>query len=163
MEQLKSRQGLEDRESVPIEWAERNAQESPHTKELQRSVADTGSAVHRTTIQHTLNNKDRHSRAARKKPFLRPQHEMKHLNAKENSEKPEAVWNDAFCHPPLRHTFSCLDSEMNSGILSIGAFGDVPSSGSDVRPHVPAHTSTLRLDSHSNMEAGGTRLETRLE
>ena len=45
----------------------RNAQQSPHitAKELQR-VANTGLAVHMTTIQHTLTNKDLHGGVARK-------------------------------------------------------------------------------------------------
>ena len=71
---------------------ERYAQKNPHitAKELQKGVANTGLAVHRTTIQHTLNSKDLHGRAARKNN----QHKIKRLKyAKENIEKPEAFWN----------------------------------------------------------------------
>ena len=40
----------------------RHAQKNPHitAKDLQKRVADTGLAVHRTTIQRMLSNKDRH-------------------------------------------------------------------------------------------------------
>ena len=57
----------------------RNDQKNRHitAKELQKRVAGTGLAVHRTTIQHTLNNKDLHGRVTRKKPSLRPQHKIK--------------------------------------------------------------------------------------
>ena len=75
----------------------RNSHKNPYftAKEMHNRVAGTALAVHRTTIQHTLNSKDLCGRVARKKPFLRPQHKMKHLKyAKENIEKPEAFWNN---------------------------------------------------------------------
>ena len=84
MEPLKSRSVL-DQENVQIEWPDlmKNAQKNPHipAKELQKRVTATYPAVHRTTIQRNLNNKDLHGRVARKKPFLRPQHKIKHLKS----------------------------------------------------------------------------------
>ena len=81
MEQLKSRQGLEDQERFQIEWPETwwEMLRRTHTS-LQKRAANTGLAVHRTTIQHTLNNKDLHQKEHNKN---------KHLKyAKANIEKP---------------------------------------------------------------------------
>ena len=103
MEQLRSRQGLEEQENVPINGQDlvKNSQKNPHitAKELQKRVAGIGLSVHRTTIQRTLNNKDRliHGRVARNTPFLRPQHKIKILKYGKKEEyikKPEAFWNN---------------------------------------------------------------------
>ena len=71
---------------------------NPYTslqKNCKKGVAGTGLAVHGTTIQHILNNKDLHGWVARKQPFLWRRHKSKHLKyAKENIEKPEAFWNN---------------------------------------------------------------------
>ena len=95
MEQLKSRQGLEGPRKISDRMPRdlvRNAQKNPHitAKELQKTVANTGLAVHRTTIQHTLNNKDLHGMSCQKE---RPQHKLKRLKyANEDIEKREAFW-----------------------------------------------------------------------
>ena len=73
-------------------WWEILRRTNTTAKELQKRVAATGLAVHRTTIQCILNNKDLHGRVARKKPFLRPQNKIRHLKyAKENIKKHEAL------------------------------------------------------------------------
>lgn len=75
----------------------RSAQQNPQVtaKDLQSSLADTGVAVHRSTVQRTLHNKDLHGRDVRRKPFLRPHHKSQRLKyAKENLDKPEAFWNN---------------------------------------------------------------------
>ena len=100
MEQLKSRQSLEDDENINIEWpvpGEKCSEEpTHHSKELQNRVANTGLAVYRT-IQRTLNNhctSTVHGRAARKKHFLWPQNKNKCLKyAKKNIEKFEVMFN----------------------------------------------------------------------
>ena len=68
----------------------RNAQENPHitAKELQKGIADTGLAVHRTTMQHTLKPTWQSCQKEQ------PQHKRMLLKyAKENIE-PEAFWNN---------------------------------------------------------------------
>ena len=57
-------------------------------KRAAKKSSKTGLAVHRTTIQCTLNNKNLHGRVARK-------HNLNCLKyAKENIEKPEAFWDN---------------------------------------------------------------------
>ena len=69
MEQLKARSGGPRKISNRMAWdMVREARKNPciTAKELQKRVAITGLAVHRTRIQHTLRNKGLHGRVVRK-------------------------------------------------------------------------------------------------
>lgn len=63
------------------------------SRDLQTSLAASGTHVHASTIRRKLNQHGFHGRVARKKPLLTKKNKTARLNfAREHLEKPEAFW-----------------------------------------------------------------------
>lgn len=73
-------------------WSEN---QNPHltAKILQQDLADTGAAVHCSTVQRCSHKQDLHGGVSRRKPYLRPHHKIQRQKyEKEHLQKPDVFW-----------------------------------------------------------------------
>lgn len=80
-------------------WSEN---QNPHltAKILQQDLADTGAAVHCSTVQRCSHKQDLHGGVSRRKPYLRPHHKIQRQKSmKRNIYRSLTCFGNKFCRP----------------------------------------------------------------